>query len=241
MHPLYTHLVDWYPLLDPVEHHAEEAELFTALLRGSMTGPPDRPALLELGAGAGNNAAWLQQGFDCTLVDLSPDMRRLAAARLPDRPVLDGDMRTVRLGRTFDAVLLHDAVAYMCTEDDLRAALATVYAHLRPGGAAVVAPDHHAEDFAPGTEPLEADAGTRSLRGLAWGWDPDPADTTVRTDYALLLRDGDALTAVHHTDVEGLFPRATWRRLLEEVGFRVRPAERRLTDVEACDVWVAQR
>ena len=29
-------------------------------------------------------------------------------------------MRSVRLGRTFDAVFVHDAIAYMTTEDDLR-------------------------------------------------------------------------------------------------------------------------
>lgn len=34
----------------------------------------------------------------------------------------------------FDAVLAHDAISYMLTEDDLRAVFATARAHLRPGG-----------------------------------------------------------------------------------------------------------
>ena len=46
-------------------------------------------------------------------------------------------MRTLRLGRTLDAVLVHDAVTYLTTDEDLRAAMETAFAHLRPGGAAV--------------------------------------------------------------------------------------------------------
>jgi len=43
-------------------------------------------------------------------------------------------MRSVRLGRTYDAVIIHDAIMYMTTEDDLVAALATARAHLAPAG-----------------------------------------------------------------------------------------------------------
>jgi hypothetical protein len=47
----------------------------------------------------------------------------------------------VRLKRTFDAVLVHDAITYMLTEDDLRATFATARAHLQRGGIFVSAPD----------------------------------------------------------------------------------------------------
>ena len=57
-------------------------------------------------------------------------------------------MRTVRLGRTFDAVLVHDAIDYMTTEADLRAAVETAYAHCRPGVALFV-PDDIAETSSP--------------------------------------------------------------------------------------------
>ena len=50
-------------------------------------------------------------------------------------------MRTLRLQRQFDAVLVHDAVAYMTTRADLAALVAaTAFAHTRPGGAALFAP-----------------------------------------------------------------------------------------------------
>ena len=44
-------------------------------------------------------------------------------------------MRTLRLGRTFDAVLIHDSIMYMTTEADLAAAALTAFVHTRPRGA----------------------------------------------------------------------------------------------------------
>ena len=61
-----------------------------------------------------------------------------------------GDMRTLRLGRTFDAVFAHDAVMYMATEDALRACMGTAFAHTRPGGVAVFVPDFTRETFGRG-------------------------------------------------------------------------------------------
>ncbi len=51
-----------------------------------------------------------------------------------------GDMRTLRLGRTFGAVLVHDAVDYMTSEADLRRAIDTAFVHCRPGAVAVFIP-----------------------------------------------------------------------------------------------------
>ena len=58
-----------------------------------------------------------------------------------------GDMRTLRPGRAFDAVFVHDAVCYMTTEADLRRAMETAWVHCRPGGAALFAPDYVREHF----------------------------------------------------------------------------------------------
>ena len=48
-------------------------------------------------------------------------MLALSATLNPECEHLEGDMRTLRLGRTFDVVFIHDAISYLTTEDDLRA------------------------------------------------------------------------------------------------------------------------
>ena len=214
---IYEEFVRFYPLLDPVEDHRDEVQhiidTFERVIDGSAT------TLLELGAGVGNNGYWLKQRFACTLTDLSEAMLDGSRRRNPECRHARGDMRELRLQRRFDAVLVHDAIVYMCTESDLRAAMQTAWLHTRPGGAAIFAPDAVRDTFAEGSWHHEAADGTRALNVLEWAWDPDPHDCTYSVDYACLLREGRDMYVVHERDVEGLFSQNDWLRLLREVGF----------------------
>ena len=82
-----------------------------------------------------------------TLVDASAQMLEVSRRLNADCIHVQGDMRTVRLGQTFDAVLVHDAIDYITSREDLRLVIETAFAHCRPGGLAVFAPDHTAETF----------------------------------------------------------------------------------------------
>jgi SAM-dependent methyltransferase len=127
----------------------------------------------------------------------------------------------VRLGRTFDAVFVHDAICHMTSEPDLEAVMQTAYDHCRPGGVALFVPDFVRETFVAGTDVGGTDSRGRRLRFLPWVFDPDPNDTTYRVDFAILMRNpkGEA-RVVHDRHVLGLFPRAQWLRLLRGVGLR---------------------
>jgi len=217
-HRFYGELAAWWPLISPPDEYTEEAA-FVATLLGSAAEPVRE--VLELGSGGGSNAVHLKGSFDLTLVDLSDEMLDVSRALNPECEHRQGDMRSVRLGRTFDAVFVHDAVDYMTSESDLRQAIETAFEHCRPGGVAVFVPDETAETFEPGSDHGGTDGPDgRGARYLDWTWDPDPADTWVLTEYAFLLRDPDGtVRAVHETHRTGLYPRATWLRLLTTAGF----------------------
>jgi len=217
-HRFYGELADWWPLISPPQEYAEEAAFAARLLNSARLPVRD---VLELGSGGGHNAAHLKAHFAMTLVDLSEDMLAVSRRLNPECEHRQGDMRTVRLGRDFDAVFVHDAVDYMISEADLRRAVATAFAHCRPGGVAVFVPDETAETFAPGTDHGGTDdAGGRAVRYLEWAWDPDPSDTWTITEYAFLLRDADgSVRVVHETHRVGLFGREVWLRLLADAGF----------------------
>jgi trans-aconitate methyltransferase len=217
---LYSDLAAWYRLVDPVIDHEEEAAVYEAALRGAIAWPA--ATLLELGTGAGSNAFYLKRHFRCTLTDASERMLALSRDLNPECEHLTGDMRTLRLGRTFDAVLIHDAVVYMTTEQDLLAAATTAFVHTRPGGAAIVAPDHVREAFREATNVIQGEDGSRALRGLEWMWDPDPADSTYRVEYVFVLREAQMVRTVHDPHIEGLFSEADWHRILGAAGFEVR-------------------
>lgn len=223
---LYAELAEWFCLVTPPEDYAGEAELYAAALEQATEGEVRR--VLELGSGGGNNAYHLKRRFGWVLTDLSPAMLEVSRRLNPELEHLPGDMRTLRLGRTFDAVFAHDAIGYMTTPADLKAAMHTAYQHLRPGGAALFGPDHTRETFQEETSHggtgggglAGSDPGL-SLRYLEWTWDPDPEDDTYVVDFAYLLRDRSGRVSCRserHT--MGLFSRATWLRLLGEVGFR---------------------
>lgn len=219
---LYRELAEWWPLFSPPgEDYAEEAAFVRRLLEEAGGGT--LRTLLELGSGGGNNASHLKAHYALTLVDLSPDMLHVSRALNPECEHAQGDMRSVWLGRVFDAVFVHDALGYLTSERDLGAAIETAAAHCRPGGVAVFAPDYVRETFAPGTESGGSDgADGRGVRYLEWVRDPDPGDCTYVADYVLALRDTAGETrVVHDRHVEGLFPRATWLRRLAEAGFEV--------------------
>lgn len=219
MQKMYHELAAWWPLISPLEDYAAEAAFFWQVF--SNAGLPDSPSLLELGCGGGSNAFYLKKNFTrVTLSDMSPQMLAVSRSRNPECEHVEGDMRTLRLGREFDAVFIHDAIDHMITAGDLQQAMQTAFVHCKAGGLALLVPDHLRETFAPSTSHDGYDGEGRAIRYLEWTYDPDEADTFYYTDFAYLLRDGDRpVQIVYDQHICGLFPRAEWLRLLSETGF----------------------
>lgn len=237
---LYSDFAEWWPLLSAPAEYAEEVSLYLQLVQDAVDG--DLRTALELGSGGGNNAHHYAKHLDVTLVDRSPRMLAVSQALNPDCQHLEGDMRDVRLGRAFDAVLVHDAVSYLTSEADLRAAMATAFAHCRPGGVALFTPDHLRETFHPSTSHGGHDGDGRALRYLEWCYDPDPSDTVVTVDMAYMLRKEERLQVVHDRHLNGLFARSTWLALLRQVGFDVRTVPYALTSMDdPLEAFVAHR
>ena len=237
---MYRDLAPWWPLLSAPEDYAEEAGIFLAALRSALGRPPR--TILELGSGGGNNASHMKAHFEMTLVDRSPQMLEISRTLNPELTHVQGDMRTVRLNREFDAVFVHDAIDYMTEERDLSKVIETAFEHTAPGGMALFVPDHVRETFRPGVEHGGSDDGPRGIRYLEWTWDPDPDDDTYLTDFAYLLREEDGKVRVEHDrHLLGVFPRVTWLELLGRAGFRAEVRVEDLGDPEPHEVFVATK
>jgi SAM-dependent methyltransferase len=218
---LYDHLASWWPLLSPPEDYRRDALVFRRALLAASTRRPR--TVLELGSGGGNNASHMKAWFDLTLVDLSPRMLAISRKLNPECRHQRGDMTTLRLGRAFDAVFVHDAVNYMRTPVMLRAAIRTAFVHTRPGGVALFVPDWTRERFTPGTVCEGGDDGDRALRYLEWTVAHDPDDHQYTFFMSYLLREGKRVRQLG-PDVHtcGLFSSAEWLAFLREAGFRAR-------------------
>lgn len=226
---LYRELAYLWPLISPPEEYREEAEVWREAILGKLG--EGRHRILELGVGGGHNLSHLTQDFQAAAADISPQMLELSRKLNPGVEHHLGDMRTLRLGETFDAVLIHDAISYMLTEGDLAATFGTAKVHLRPGGLLILAPDWIKDDFrAPMVFHWERNQGNIQLTVQEYLRDPDPSDTEIESAYTYTIVEAGQERVEQDTHTTGLFPMATWNRLLEEAGFRVETA--RLPDNE---------
>ena len=219
---MYNDLAYLWPIISPPEDYAEEAGYWRRAIRETLG--EGRHHVLELGVGGGHNLSHLTADFQATAVDVSPRMLEISRTLNPDVEHHLGDMRTVRLGRTFDAVLIHDAVSYMLTEDDLRATFATARAHLRVGGLLLTTPDLVRDTFQDGKvlswpgQPSD-DPGVPQVDLEEHLRDPDPTDPTIEALFVYTIVENGVRRVEEDVHVSGLFPIATWLALMEEAGF----------------------
>jgi SAM-dependent methyltransferase len=129
----------YYDLLYADKDYQAEAEYVAGRLRGVNS---QVRSILELGSGTGRHGGLLAaMGFDVHGVEKSGEMASIA---LPVEARADkqgsftcdvGDLRVIRLGRTFDAVVsLFHVISYQTTNEDLAAAFKTAAEHLKGGG-----------------------------------------------------------------------------------------------------------
>jgi len=171
---------------------ADEYAHYCRYVAGLIEQHAERPAgtLLDIGCGGGKNVFNLKGRFSVTGMDLSPTMLAQAGELNPESTFVQGDMRTFRLGRTFDAVLMDDALSDMTCLADFVAAFRTASAHLNPGGVLVATPDVTTETFrqnktiaTPATR-----TGTRDELDVVFVenvYDPDPRMNSTKRRFSI--------------------------------------------------------
>ena len=96
----------------------------------------DPDSILDVGCGTGRDLAALSErcGAECHGIDAQPPMIEYARRVRPHLMWAVGDMRRVRLGRTFGAILsLGGVITYLLADDELDATLETFAVHAREG------------------------------------------------------------------------------------------------------------
>jgi SAM-dependent methyltransferase len=205
-------------VISPSVEYADDGAVINAIF-ASAAHPVQ--TVLDLGSGGGHVAMHIGRGRSMTLVDLSADMLDVSRQLNPDCEHVEGDMRTIRLGRQYDAVLVHDAIDYVTSQADLGRVIRTAFAHCRLGGLAVFAPDHTAETFRAGTGGGGGHDGTgRQASFRERTSDPVPGDDWILAEYEFTLRDTDGtVQVVPEAHRLGSFRRDTWLTQLRDAGF----------------------
>lgn len=215
---LYKELAEWWPLMSPHTEYEEEAALYLEIILRYHT---DVKAAVEFGSGGGNNAFYLKQRFSMTLTDLSADMLKVSEQLNPDCEHVQGDMRKLDLGATFDLVFIHDAIMHLTHKDELLEVMVNAKKHLNEDGILMIMTDHFKETFKPVTDHGGIDAGKRGMRYLEWTYDSNPDDHVTETEYAYIMRDENGTVFREYDRTEsGLFSMPQWEEMLAEAGFQ---------------------
>ena len=126
-------------------------------------------------------------------------------------------MRTLRLGIEFDAVVIPDSIDYMVSLPELRMAIETAVAHLKPGGILLVVGKTQ-EIFQNNNFAYIGEREGLHVTLLENNYiNPYHSDTYEAT-LVYLIRERGELTI--HTECHklGLFSQATWEKVFAEAG-----------------------
>lgn len=116
---LYGDLAWLWPIISLPAEHIRENEEFARMIRERSPDPVR--TLLHLGCGGGHDDFTLKRHFQVTGVDLSTAMLEKVKQLNPELEYHLGDMRTIRLVKTFDSVIIGDSIGYMLTKEELLA------------------------------------------------------------------------------------------------------------------------
>lgn len=182
---------------------------------------PTARSLVDVACGTGLHLAHFAEAFpDVSGVDLTPEMMAIARSRLPEVPIVEGDMRDLRLGRRYDAVTcMFGSIGYLVTTGELDSALASFARHLRPGGVVVVEPWWSPDTFTPGH--VGGEAFTVDGRTLArvshTEWEPGRNASRMEVHY-LIAEPSAGIGHFRDLHVMTLFSREEYRAAFTRAG-----------------------
>ena len=221
---LYSTLASYYSILNPSGIYDAEVWHYLSVIQ-ERTDSLRR--ILELGSGVGAMAESFPSNFDVTLVDISEKMLNESRLRNPQKEHVCCDIRHISMSHIkekVDAILLHDAVMYLTTEEDLYQTFVSTKNCLREGGVFFIVPDVYLEDFEEhflaGGEDGFIDSTPVSVRLTEWHWRSSEQINQVFVEFSMLVRHGEqAVQNIHETHTLGLFSREQYAHNLQKAGF----------------------
>lgn len=215
----YNELAWTEPILAPPESCREEIEKYCSVIRKHSQIEP--VSLLHLACGAGSYDYTFKKHFQVTGVDLSGAMINVAKKINPEVDYLEGDMRSVNLGKLFDAVVIPESIGYMTTKEDLNKTISTATAHLKPGGILLIVA-HLKEEFRENNFAYAASENDIDITVFENNYILKPLGNMYEATIVYLIRRAGELQIYNDRHLLGLFTTQTWMELLSDQELEVK-------------------
>lgn len=203
-----------------IKNYQAESDALHALIQEAS---PGARTLLDVACGTGAHLAIMRGWYSVEGVDLSPEMLEVARTRLPaDVPLHVADMRTLDLGKKFEAVTcLFSAIGYLTEPGEMRTAIQRMADHLAPGGVLIVdgwvRPEDWGDDYR-GEPDVASDASTMVVR---LGFSRRDGSIT-QLDLHHMVRDASGIDYFVEEHRLALVPTADYVAAFEAAGLKAR-------------------
>lgn len=197
------------------EEHKDEAAFYVDLIKSKSENPPI--TLLHLGCGAGGHDTFFKQHFTITGVDLSKGMLKIARERHPEIEYIEGDMRTIKLNRQFDVIVIPDSIDYMVSEEDLLQVITNSVSHLKIGGLLLLVAKTK-ETFQNNNFAYSGEKEGVNVTLLENNYINTIKPNTYEATFMYLIRKQGQLSIHTENQILGLFPQATWENIFLKAG-----------------------
>lgn len=238
---------DYYDLLYSDKDYESEVVYIHQLLKKYNK---NAKSILNLGCGTGNHDFFLiEHGYQVTGVDYSGINIAKANAKLSKLTLkesqlsfIKGDIRNIRLNRTFDVVLaLFHVMSYQITNEDVKAVFSTAKTHLNKNGILIfdcwygpaVLTDR------PSVRLKQIENEQVSIRRFA---EPEifPNENTVNVNYSVIIKDksNNKISEIYESHMMRYFFNPEIQEIIKQERFRLISCTEWMTNkIPGFDTW----
>ena len=145
---MFSKSAEIYDLIYGFKDYKSESEKIIDLITKQK---PDCRTILDVGCGTAEHHKFLKEKYVMKGVDLNTDLIAVSNDKNKDCKYYVADMRTMDIGKTFDAVLcLFSSIGYLRSQNELEQAFTRFAKHLNPGGVVIVEPWFTPDKWTPG-------------------------------------------------------------------------------------------
>ncbi len=217
---LYKELAKYYDLIYSKKDYRKEAQKIKSLILKHKS--CDGKMLLDVACGSASHLKHLQRYFDCTGVDISSQMLKIAKAKAPKARFVRADMAKMSLGKQFDVLLcMFSAIGYARTYSNLEKIIRNFSRHLRKSGVLIIQPWLSKKDFHHGRIFMETYDG-KEIKVARLSFSKVKSNISIVDMHYLIAEQARGIRYFKDRHVLGLFDEQRTLSIMKKAGFKAK-------------------